>query len=212
MKGLKQKLGKEIARLKSNQQWIPVTERLPDVAGYEVLATIENPLGQRHVTVVFTGYGKGDLWHCNYKGYDMTRWKVIAWMPLPQPYESEVNADIIGVDSEELQCNLAFNEFNKVTEALNKLAHLEDLEEQGLLFKLPCKVGDTVWKIKAVFSYFSKPFEDRVGSIIITKNEILVCCTSGAKFSIDKIGKIVFLTKEEAEQKLKELREVGNND
>lgn len=40
------------------------------------------------------------------------------------------NADIIGVDSEELQCNLDFDEFNKVTNALNRLAEYEDLEEQ----------------------------------------------------------------------------------
>ncbi|MCI9448322.1 MAG: hypothetical protein HFH36_13325 [Lachnospiraceae bacterium] len=43
------------------------------------------------------------------------------------------NADIIGVDSMELQCNLGFDEFNKVTDALNKLAEYEELEEQGKL-------------------------------------------------------------------------------
>lgn len=41
------------------------------------------------------------------------------------------NADIIGVDSMDLQCNLSYEEFNKVTNALNKLAEYEDLEEQG---------------------------------------------------------------------------------
>lgn len=39
------------------------------------------------------------------------------------------NADIIGVDSEELQCNLAFDEFNRVTDALNQLAKYEDMHE-----------------------------------------------------------------------------------
>ena len=29
----------------------------------------------------------------------------------------------------------------------NKLAHYEDLEEQGRLIELPCKVGDTVWVV-----------------------------------------------------------------
>ena len=47
------------------------------------------------------------------------------------------NGDIIGVDSRDLQCNLKFNEFNKVTVALNKLAEYEDLEEQGKLLKAP---------------------------------------------------------------------------
>lgn len=36
------------------------------------------------------------------------------------------NADIIGVDSEDLQCNLEFDEFNRVTVALNRLASYED--------------------------------------------------------------------------------------
>lgn len=33
---------------------------------------------------------------------------------------------------------------------LEKLAEYEDLEEQGRLIKLPCKVGDTVWQIMVV--------------------------------------------------------------
>lgn len=37
------------------------------------------------------------------------------------------NADIIGVDSMDLQCNLEFDEFNKVTNALNKLAEYEEI-------------------------------------------------------------------------------------
>lgn len=49
------------------------------------------------------------------------------------------NADIIGVDSSDLQCNLDFDEMNRVTEALNKLAGLEDKIEKGKLVELPCK-------------------------------------------------------------------------
>ena len=48
----------------------------------------------------------------------------------------------------------------------------------------------------------AKPMEDRVERIIIYKNEILVCCTSGAKFSIGSVGKAVFLSREEAEKTL----------
>ena len=77
---------------------------------------------------------------------------------------------------------------------------------EGRLVVLPCKVGDAIWKIKSAFSYFTKPMEDRVERIIIYKNEILVCCTSGAKFSIGSVGKAVFLSREEAEKAL----EVGN--
>ena len=125
------------------------------------------------------------------------------------------NADIIGVDSAELQLNLEFDELNRVTDALNRLAAYEDTgltpeevqkmaraKAEGRLVVLPCKAGDTIWKIKAVFSYFSKPMEDRVERIIISSNEILVCCTSGTKFSVNSIGKTVFLSREEAEKAL----------
>ena len=40
------------------------------------------------------------------------------------------NADIIGVDSADLHLNLDFEEMNKVTEALNRLAELEDKIER----------------------------------------------------------------------------------
>ena len=89
---------------------------------------------------------------------------------------------------------------------IDRHAEICKAEADGRLVVLPCKVGDVVWKIKAVFSYFSKPMEDRVERIIISSNEILVCCTGGAKFSIDSIGKTVFLTYEEAEKAL-EVRE-----
>ena len=52
------------------------------------------------------------------------------------------NADIIGVDSADLQLNLEFKKFNRVTDALNRLAAYEDAEEQGLLVRLPCKAGE----------------------------------------------------------------------
>ena len=58
------------------------------------------------------------------------------------------NADIIGVDSAELQINLEFNGLNLVTAALNKLAAYEDAEAEGRLVVLPCKVGDTVYTIE----------------------------------------------------------------
>ncbi len=96
---------------------------------------------------------------------------------------------------------------NELIMATDKLAEYEDLEEQGLLIKLPCKVGDAVWKIKAAFSYYSKPIEDRVDRIIISNNESLICCTSGIKFTADRVGNIVFFAYEEALAKLNEYKE-----
>ena len=85
---------------------------------------------------------------------------------------------------------------------VHEMQPLKEAKAEGRLMVLPCKVGDAIWKIKSAFSYFAKPMEDRVERIIISKNEILVCCTSGTKFSIDCVGKIVFISREEAEKAL----------
>lgn len=79
-----------------------------------------------------------------------------------------------------------------------KLRKYEDAEEQGLLMKLPCKVGDTVytacaWGIESGV----------VGSIEIISDRIFVNNTHG-----EMIGEAhnIFLTQAEAEQKLKEMK------
>ena len=46
------------------------------------------------------------------------------------------NADIIGVDSADLQLNLDFDDMNRVTEALNRFADLEDKIERGELVEV----------------------------------------------------------------------------
>lgn len=78
------KIVEEIAE-EYNNGWIPVSERLPDKAGHEVLATLENGYGQRRVTIIFTGH-RDSQWHCNHKEFALDVWKVIAWQPLPEPY------------------------------------------------------------------------------------------------------------------------------
>lgn len=70
------------------------------------------------------------------------------------------------------------------------LKKYEDLEEQGRLVILPCKVGDDVYYILGI------------------PNET-PCAIDKCTFElsdINKIGKTLFLTREEAEAKLKELR------
>ena len=39
------------------------------------------------------------------------------------------------------------SEYVPLIDALNRLAEYEDMEEQGLLLKLPCKMGDKLWII-----------------------------------------------------------------
>ena len=104
-------------------------------------------------------------------------------------------------------------------EEANKWEEYKDLEEHGLLVRLPCKVGDTVWdndfgypksyEIKA-FSYgycdsYVKPdIEDQ----IIFYYENYSGSIAGA-FPMSELGKTVFLTREEAANKLEEMKNNG---
>ena len=91
----------------------------------------------------------------------------------------------------------------------NRLKDYEDAEEQGLLLRLPCKVGDTVY---AIGFNNNKPiiYESDVLNILITEKEI-VFNVKVDEFEINSqlkqsmFGKTVFLTQAEAEQKLMEM-------
>ena len=98
---------------------------------------------------------------------------------------------------------------------INKLAELEVLEEQGLLVRLPCKVGDTVWDIDTGYqepykiTAFSYGCHDLVG--FGCDDDITFYYTScrrqtAGAFLLSEIGKTVFLTCEEAEKKLEEMK------
>lgn len=92
---------------------------------------------------------------------------------------------------------------------IEKLGKYEDLEEQGRLLKLPCKVGTKVYNIT---------WWDDVQEKIVVKGKTYYRTIHKHKVSkstfdytdIEKIGKTVFLTESEAEAKLKELR--GKNE
>ena len=75
---------------------------------------------------------------------------------------------------------------------IHALAEYEDLEEQCLLLKLKLKVGDTFWELN---DNFSPP------CIYSRKAHTL----QHVQYCMDRLGKITFLTEEEAEEKLEEL-------
>ncbi len=88
-----------------------------------------------------------------------------------------------------------------------KLGEYEDAEEQGLLLRLPCKVGDTLYKPNPIT--LKEIVEIQIESIFITESRISIsgrttkmhysyCC------SPSDIGKTVFLTRKEAESALAE--------
>lgn len=87
---------------------------------------------------------------------------------------------------------------------LQKLADYEDLEEQGRLIKLPCKIGDKVWHISG------RDIKEDVISGIEYSYDGMFYIWSNEDTWLGGFNDIVFLTKSEAEAKLKELR--GGNE
>ena len=91
-----------------------------------------------------------------------------------------------------------------IDDVIDKLAEYEDLEEQGRLVKLPCKIGTEVYDIT---------WWDNVQEKVVVKGKAYYRIVHKHKITklpftysdIDDFGKTVFLTKSEAEQKLKEM-------
>lgn len=90
-------------------------------------------------------------------------------------------------------------------------AKYKDLEEQGLLLRLPCHIGDTIYEVSyenrefvikehivKEFIYRTYRFQ-RIEIYCENENGFLVCNNIG------KLDECLFLTQAEAEQKLKEV-------
>ena len=114
--------------------------------------------------------------------------------------------------NDEMWLNACEPDDEEIEAIYRRLKDYEDLDEQGRLIRIPCKVGDTVYGMS-------------MGKIIrLTVNEISIFCMKGERvinvkcqnndefrnYVEREFGKTVFLTKSEAEAKLKELR--CNND
>lgn len=85
----------------------------------------------------------------------------------------------------------------------NKLAEYEDLEEQGLLVRLPCPIGATVWDICGMDireNVLSGIECDKDGKQFLWANE---------DEWLGELNDLVFLTREEAEKKLEEMNKNG---
>lgn len=97
-------------------------------------------------------------------------------------------------------------------DACKKLAEYEQLEEQGLLVKLPCKVGAEVFVILPRDSHYTKCQIKKIeirptifGKICYFAEPVAKrgCCF---RYFDNEFGKLIFLTSEEAEKKLEEMK------
>ena len=96
-------------------------------------------------------------------------------------------------------CSQGAGNCETIKNMIKKLADYEDLEEQGLLVRLPCPVGTTVWDICGMD---------------IRENVVcgIECGKNGKQFLwanhdewLGELNDLVFLTREEAEKKLEEM-------
>lgn len=121
---------------------------------------------------------------------------------------------------DDIECDCSKCELEK---ALEKLADYEDLEEQGLLVRLPCKVGDTVWVVTSPINVFGYDEYDGDAEYEVYESFLssVSYYASGEQFRIYAkvtnsfiaayfrecdFGESIFLTREDAEKKLEELK------
>ena len=102
------------------------------------------------------------------------------------------------------------------THILQELKEYRDLEEQGLLLKLPCKVGTTVYAIDTIYECdndymdcimeFPDRYQCERGFKCEYEHKKIVVKPESFDFKmLDNFNKTVFLTKKEAEKALERL-------
>lgn len=106
------------------------------------------------------------------------------------------------------------SECELLSEACKKLAEYEQLEEQGLLMKLPVPLGTTVYTLSTIFDciygYDCKSYQKwKCEEDIPCEYEKRSYHIKETEFSFvmaHSIGETIFLTREEAEKKLEEMK------
>ena len=73
----------QLTSAQSEQQWIPCSERLPEHGGRYLISVLD---GINRRTTVAPYLPRCKAWAMNGR---MAYWKVIAWLPLPEPYREE---------------------------------------------------------------------------------------------------------------------------
>lgn len=119
-------------------------------------------------------------------------------------------------------CMKCAEQHEKLAEWLEELKSYKDLEEQGLLVRLPVKIGDDIYKIPSKANYDlnvlngykanNRVYHQKVYSIVFSQRGWFVQCDKDSihvpnVICVDvEYGKTWFLTREEAEKKLEEVQ------
>ena len=87
---------------------------------------------------------------------------------------------------------------------LEALGKYEDAKEQGLLLQLPVPIGTTVYKFEPLAKETKRYIKTTITRYEVFDDSIWFTFANGLGRNINDFGKYVFLTKAEAEKKLKE--------
>ena len=92
-----------------------------------------------------------------------------------------------------------------------KLKDYEDAEEQGLLLRLLVPIGTTVYKFEPLSKETKRYIKTTITRYEVFNDSIWFTFANGLGRNINDFGKYVFLTKDEAEKKLKEMESDFND-
>lgn len=122
-------------------------------------------------------------------------------------------------------CMKCAEQHEKLAEWLEELKSYKEAEEQGLLVRLPVKIGDDIYKIPSKANYDlsvlngykanNRVYHQKVYNIVFSQNGWFVQCDKDSIHAPNVIcvdveyEKTWFLTREEAEKKLEEMKKNG---
>lgn len=108
-----------------------------------------------------------------------------------------------------------YSDYDIKAKALLRLAEYEDAEEQGLMVRLPCKIGSYIYRITGD-KRKKQPDKCKVVGMWLSEDEkssqVHLYCFKNKEnwysiaLPLSEFGKTLFAEKEEAEKKLAELR------
>ena len=121
-------------------------------------------------------------------------------------YDDMEQFDRYAPKSPNIEINCGGDDFQRI---IDKLAEYETAEEEGRLMVLPCKVGDTVYIIDDIdFTYDREAVvteididSDCIAIMIQDKDSV-----GSSGYDISDFGETIFLTREEAEKALEEMK------
>lgn len=184
--------------------------------------TMDNPKGD-YDRLMNYAYAKENRAHLSYAGgkYDVDLCEYVSDLAKAKGYDfsPEFIMEDGLLDNFDDDFAILYYCAVQAAELRERLKLYEDKLEEGKLIELPCKVGDTVYYLGGHYErhktkvYVNKVIKSIVDHITIGQKgvpQIDVCNDENAWTTfdcVDDFGKIVFLTREEAEKKLEELRE-----